>query len=69
MANQYNNRQMTHRAGEAKAPVSFRNNRFFTSGTDWYFSTREGIDQGPFPNRISAHDAIQKYIREKQFMS
>ena len=63
------NRQMSRRNGEPEVPVTIRSNRFFTSGTDWYFSTREGIDQGPFPNRISAHEAIQKYIREKQFSS
>lgn len=65
----YINREARQRAGEKEVPVTFRSNRFFTSGTNWYFSTREGIDQGPFPNRISAHEAIQEYIREKQFLS
>ena len=65
----YDNHEANCRAGENKVPVTFRSNRFFTSGTDWYFSTREGIDQGPFPSRISAHEAIQKYIRDKQYSS
>lgn len=65
----YVNREARHRTGEAEVPVTFRSNRFYTSGSEWYFSTREGVDQGPFPNRISAHEAIQKYIREKQLTS
>lgn len=63
-----NNRQSTRRVGEIDIPITFRSNRFFTSGSDWYFSTREGIDQGPFTSRILAHNAIQKYIRDKQYL-
>lgn len=63
---QNNNRDVTHRVGEENVPVTFRSNRFFRSGSDWYFSTREGIDHGPFESRITAHEAIQQYIREKQ---
>ena len=63
------NRKLSCRTGETEVPVTFRSNRFFTSGTDWYFSTREGIDQGPFPSRISAHEAIQEYIRNRQLSS
>lgn len=54
------------RSGENKVPVTFRANRFFSSGTSWYFSTREGTNEGPFSSRILAHDGIQKYIRERQ---
>ena len=61
------NRGVTHRAGELDVSITVRSNRFFTNGSDWYFSTREGLDQGPFPSRILAHDAIQNYIRERQF--
>ena len=66
MINQYNS-EITNRVGEVDVPVTFRSNRFFISGSDWYFSTREGVDQGPFESRIIAHEAIQQYIREKQF--
>lgn len=69
MINQYNDSEISRRAGEADVSFTIRSNRFFTSGNNWYFSTREGIDQGPFESRIIAHDAIQKYIREKQFLS
>lgn len=65
MINHYDNREITRRSGEADISKTIRSNRFFTSGNDWYFSAREGIDQGPFESRIVAHDAIQKHIREK----
>lgn len=57
----------SYRNGEQDVPITFRTNRFFTEGPNWYFSTREGIDQGPFENRLLAHQAIQDYIRERQF--
>lgn len=60
-------RGATYRAGELDTPIIFRSNRFYTRGSDWYFSTREGLDQGPFSSRILAHEAIQNYIRERQF--
>lgn len=65
MASQHDIRQTTCRVGESDAPVTFRSNRFFTCGSKWFFSTREGIDHGPFPSRIVAHNAIQKFIRER----
>jgi len=61
--------EVTRRAGEKKVPNTFRTNRFFSTGTSWYFSTREGTNEGPFASRILAHDAIQEYIRDKQLSS
>lgn len=54
----------TCRFGENSVPVSNRRNRFYSNKTGWYFSTREGVDQGPFESRIRAHEANQQYIRE-----
>ena len=65
----FGNNEVTRRAGEQDVPNTFRTNRFFSTGTSWYFSTREGTDEGPFESRILAHDAIQEYIREKQLSS
>ena len=65
----FENSNITRRAGEGDVSISFRSNRFFSTGTSWYFSTREGTNEGPFTSRILAHDAIQKYIRERQFSS
>ena len=58
--------ESVRRAGEHDVPLNFRTNRFFVACNSWYFSTREGTDQGPFATRIIAHDAIQEYIRERQ---
>ncbi|MCW9031906.1 MAG: DUF6316 family protein [Gammaproteobacteria bacterium] len=52
------------RKGEQGIPVTFRTNRFFSIGADWYFSTREGIDQGPYQSKELAQAAIEKFIRE-----
>lgn len=60
------NRNITHRIGDHQAPKIFRSNRFYTIRSKWYFTTREGQDQGPYDSRIIAHLAIQEYIREMQ---
>jgi len=52
------------RKGEQDIPITFRTNRFFSIGTDWYFSTREGIDQGPYQSKELAQVAIAQFIRE-----
>ncbi len=52
------------RTGENNVPVSNRRNRFFSTGSEWFFCTREGVTQGPFDSRLHAYEANQKYIRE-----
>lgn len=59
-----NNNVAYPRAGESAQHIKFRAQRLFSIGTDWYFSTREGIDQGPFESKEVAHAAIVKFIRE-----
>ena len=49
-----------HRQGEA-GPIPFRTGRFFNVGANWYFATREAIDQGPFRSRNEAEAALSKY--------
>jgi len=51
----------THRQGEAGS-IPFRTGRFFNVGANWYFATREAIDQGPFSSRKEAEVALTKYI-------
>jgi len=53
----------THRSGEQGA-VPFRTGRFFNIDSNWYFSCREGRDQGPFDSRDDAEAALTLYIRE-----
>lgn len=40
----------------------FRSDRFFTSENQFFFSTREGEDVGPFPNRAEAERGLKVYI-------
>ena len=54
------------RKGDAGNPVSFRAERLFSIGTIWYFSTREGEDQGPFLSKQFALNAIEDYINDMQ---
>lgn len=52
-----------YRQGEA-GPIPFRTGRFFNVGANWYFATREAIDQGPFSSRMEAETALVKYIEK-----
>ncbi len=52
-----------HRLGEAGS-IPFRTGRFFNVGANWYFATREAIDQGPFHSRNEAEAALSKYIEK-----
>lgn len=51
-----------HRDGELGS-VPFRSGRFFYIDQKWYFSCREGRDQGPFNSREAAEQALHKYIQ------
>ncbi len=50
-----------HREGELGA-VPFRSGRFFYIDEKWYFSCREGKDQGPFNSKHDAEMALAVYI-------
>lgn len=39
-----------------------RSNRFYNVKGQWFFSTREGIDFGPFESQIEAAKALQNFI-------
>lgn len=49
------------RVGEVEK-TRFRSDRFFTSDNQFFFSTREGEDIGPFPNRSDAERGLKLYI-------
>jgi hypothetical protein len=40
----------------------FRSNRFFKVETQWYFTTRENLDVGPFVKRKDAVDGLDPFI-------
>ena len=50
------------RAGE-KESTWFRSDRFFTVENNYFFSTREGLNVGPFPTRKSAEKGLRLYIQ------
>ena len=69
MSNQRkNNKTDSPRKGEQDKSIIIRSSRFFTVGRNWYFSTREGIDRGPFNKKEYAKDAINNYIQEMQVL-
>lgn len=40
----------------------FRTERFFAIGTDWYATTREHSNLGPFKSKLAAEQALVRYI-------
>lgn len=40
----------------------FRSERFFTINNDWYFTTREDVQVGPFRSMESAKQALVVYL-------
>ena len=59
-----NNNTQSFRRGEDGSQTRFRVNRLFSSGSAWYFSTREGKEQGPYITKEHAQQAINRFIKE-----
>ena len=53
---------MQHRVDE-NGHIPFRSDRFFTVGSKWYFSTREGFDSGPYANKNRAELSLQRFLQ------
>ena len=51
-----------HRQGET-GTLPQRQQRFFHVNNAWYFRTREGIDQGPFKDRMAAKEGLKLFLR------
>ena len=51
-----------NRKGETGTPP-YRTGRLFVVDSQWYFSTREGLEHGPFPTREKAERECQTYIK------
>jgi hypothetical protein len=51
------------REGEREPGARYRYCRFFHSLDQWYFLTREGTVEGPFPHRSHAEKVLNTYIR------
>ena len=46
----------------------FRAERVFLSNEQYYFSTREGVDQGPYANASDTEKALNHYVRTQHTM-
>ena len=53
---------MSHRIGEPGKQY-FRSDRFFCRDCQWFFTTREGSELGPFSSRGDAQGELLLYIR------
>lgn len=56
------------RDGEDRTQA-YRSQRMFAIGSSWYFSTREGKEQGPFVSREIVEQAIKTYIQKHRVVN
>jgi len=54
--------QDMNRSGES-GHAPFRTDRFFTVADQWYFSTREGFDSGPYEDKARASDGLKRFLK------
>lgn len=47
------------------ARTFFRTNRYFVASNQWFFSTREAGDRGPFDTPDQAERALQRFLRDE----
>lgn len=52
----------TQRRSGENGPAPFRSSRFFCVGSKWYFTTREGLDSGPFASRQRAETGLRRFL-------
>ena len=50
-----------HRSGEY-GEIPARNERVFQKNNYWYYTTREGVDIGPFDNRAAAQTGAKEFV-------
>lgn len=55
------------RFGEDVQEIESRKSRLHSANGGWYFSTREGTDEGPFISKKAAENAINSFIRSIAF--
>jgi hypothetical protein len=56
-----------NRQGE-QGGLPFRTERFFAVGNRWYFSTREGIDSGPYASKDRAEEGLRRFLKVAQLI-
>ena len=50
-----------NRSGEQGA-IPIRNGRYLKKDNYWYYTTREGVDIGPFDNCADAEVGVQEFV-------
>lgn len=50
------------RKGESGV-IPFRSGRFFNVETKWYFTSREGLDHGPFDSKYDAEVSLNVFVQ------
>lgn len=65
-SSQHSQRRMLNRGSEPERGY-FRCDRYFTVGHEWYATTREGQDIGPFATRNQAKMALANHLAERVF--
>lgn len=53
-----------NRQGET-GRIPFRSGRIFNVGMQWYFTTREGIDHGPYADKTDAEAELTLFVRDQ----
>lgn len=53
-----------HRQGDVEGRIPFRSGRMYYVNDQWYFTTREGDDKGPYPSRDEAEAALAMFVRK-----
>lgn len=56
------------RCTDARPVSRFRTDRFFCVSGDWYFSTREQKDFGPFASHEQAENALSRYLETQSII-
>ena len=53
------------RTSDPKDLNKFRSDRYFLVDGKWYFTTREGTNEGPFVSADDARRALTQYLMDK----
>jgi hypothetical protein len=57
------------RKGESSSRPHVRTDRFTLANDAWYFTTREGMDVGPFESRAEAEKGCERLLPRLQGLS
>ena len=55
-------REIRPRAKDSEYDFHFRTDRIFAVGHQWYFSTREEVDFGPYDKKERAQEALRTFL-------